>query len=140
MPGTAAAEEGVWGGCLSKKPFQKELAMHRLTFDPGQCWVLLLVHYKIMLRLLTFFQTLRFVFVFFRLPLKRKNVLPSTAVLMLCVTLINFLPTAMNVSVLLALVSSSIDQSQTVNFSLDNEQQNILEAKDAERTVNAKVN
>jgi len=59
---------------------------------------------------------------------------------MLCVTLINFLPTAMNVSVLLALVSSSIDQSQTVNFSLDNEQQNILEAKDAERTVNAKVN
>jgi hypothetical protein len=26
---------GVWGGWLSKKPFQKELAMHRLTFDPG---------------------------------------------------------------------------------------------------------
>jgi hypothetical protein len=28
---------------LSKKPFQKELAMHRLTFDPGQRRVLLLV-------------------------------------------------------------------------------------------------
>jgi len=46
MPGTAAAESGVWGGWLSKKPFQKELAMHRLTFDPGQCRVLLLVKYK----------------------------------------------------------------------------------------------
>ncbi len=43
MPGTAAAESGVWGGWLSKKPFQKELAMHRLTFDPGQRRVLLLV-------------------------------------------------------------------------------------------------
>jgi hypothetical protein len=32
---------------LSKKPFQKELAMHRLTFDPGQRRVLLLVYYKI---------------------------------------------------------------------------------------------
>jgi hypothetical protein len=32
----------VWGGWLSK-PFQKELAMHRLTFDPGQRRVLLLV-------------------------------------------------------------------------------------------------
>jgi hypothetical protein len=31
---------------LSKKPFQKELAMHRLTFDPGQRRVLLLVHNK----------------------------------------------------------------------------------------------
>jgi hypothetical protein len=31
---------------LSKKPFQKELAMHRLTFDPGQRRVLLLVPYK----------------------------------------------------------------------------------------------
>ncbi len=46
MPGTAAAEKGVWGGWLSKKPFQKELAMHRLTFDPGQRRVLLLVYYK----------------------------------------------------------------------------------------------
>jgi hypothetical protein len=35
----------VWGGWLSKKPFQKELAMHRLTFDPGQRRVLLLVTY-----------------------------------------------------------------------------------------------
>ncbi len=44
MPGTAAAQQGVWGGgWLSKKPFQKELAMHRLTFDPGQCRALLLV-------------------------------------------------------------------------------------------------
>jgi hypothetical protein len=43
MPGTAAAEYGVWGGWLNKKPFQKELAMHRLTFDPGQRRVLLLV-------------------------------------------------------------------------------------------------
>jgi hypothetical protein len=33
----------VWGGWLSKKPFHKELAMHRLTFDPGQRRVLLLV-------------------------------------------------------------------------------------------------
>jgi hypothetical protein len=33
----------VWGGWLSKKPFQKELAMYRLTFDPGQRRVLLLV-------------------------------------------------------------------------------------------------
>ncbi len=47
MPGTAAAEEGVWGGWLSKKPFQKELVMHRLTFDPGQRRVLLLVVNKI---------------------------------------------------------------------------------------------
>jgi hypothetical protein len=31
---------------LSKKPFQKELAMHRLTFDPRQCRVLLLVNNK----------------------------------------------------------------------------------------------
>jgi len=31
---------------LSKKPFQKELALHRLTFDPGQRRVLLLVLYK----------------------------------------------------------------------------------------------
>ena len=31
------------GGWLSKKPFQKELAMHGLTFDPGQRRVLLLV-------------------------------------------------------------------------------------------------
>jgi hypothetical protein len=31
---------------LSKKPFQKELAMHRLTFDPGQRRVLLLVVYN----------------------------------------------------------------------------------------------
>jgi len=44
MPGTAAAEKGVWGGWLSKKPFQKVLAMHGLTFDPGQCRVLLLVY------------------------------------------------------------------------------------------------
>jgi hypothetical protein len=36
----------VWGGWLSKKPFQKELAMHGLTFDPGQRLVLLLVIYK----------------------------------------------------------------------------------------------
>jgi hypothetical protein len=36
----------VWGGWLSKKPFQKELAMHRLTFDPGQRQVLLLVFNK----------------------------------------------------------------------------------------------
>jgi hypothetical protein len=36
----------VWGGWLSKKPFQKELAMHRLTFDPGQRRVLLLVIIK----------------------------------------------------------------------------------------------
>jgi hypothetical protein len=36
----------VWGGWLSKKPFQKELAMHRLTFDPGQRRVLLLVDYN----------------------------------------------------------------------------------------------
>jgi len=43
MPGTAAAQKGVWGGWLSKKPFQKELAMHGLTFDPGQRRVLLLV-------------------------------------------------------------------------------------------------
>ena len=43
MPGTTAAEYGVWGGWLSKKPFQKELAMHGLTFDPGQRQVLLLV-------------------------------------------------------------------------------------------------
>jgi hypothetical protein len=43
MPGTAVAEQGVWGGWLSKKPFQKELAMHRLTFHPGQRQVLLLV-------------------------------------------------------------------------------------------------
>ncbi len=35
----------MWGGWLSKKPFQKEFAMHRLTFDPGQRWVLLLVLY-----------------------------------------------------------------------------------------------
>jgi hypothetical protein len=35
----------VWGGWLSKKPFQKELPMHRLTFDPGQRRVLLLVLY-----------------------------------------------------------------------------------------------
>ena len=36
----------MWGGWLSKKPFQKELAMHGLTFDPGQRRVLLLViHY-----------------------------------------------------------------------------------------------
>jgi hypothetical protein len=35
----------VWGGWLSKKPFQKELAMHRLTFDPGQRRVLLLFLY-----------------------------------------------------------------------------------------------
>jgi hypothetical protein len=34
----------VWGGWLSKKPFQKELAMHRLTFDPGQRQVLLLAN------------------------------------------------------------------------------------------------
>ncbi len=40
------AKLGVWGGWLSKKPFQKELAMHRLTFDPGQHRVLLLVLYK----------------------------------------------------------------------------------------------
>jgi hypothetical protein len=33
----------VWGGWLSKKPFQKVFAMHRLTFDPGQRRVLLLV-------------------------------------------------------------------------------------------------
>jgi hypothetical protein len=46
MPGTAVAQKGVWGGWLSKKPFQKELAMHGLTFDPGQRWVLLLVAYK----------------------------------------------------------------------------------------------
>jgi hypothetical protein len=31
---------------LSKKPFQKELAMHGLTFDPGQHRVLLLVYNK----------------------------------------------------------------------------------------------
>jgi hypothetical protein len=31
---------------LSKKPFQKELAMHGLTFDPGQRRVLLLVNTK----------------------------------------------------------------------------------------------
>jgi hypothetical protein len=37
----------VWGGWLSKKLFQKELAMHRLIFDPGQCRVLLLVQNKI---------------------------------------------------------------------------------------------
>jgi hypothetical protein len=37
----------VWGGWLSKKPFQKELAMHRLTFDPGQRRVLLLVYHKL---------------------------------------------------------------------------------------------
>ncbi len=37
----------MWGGWLSKKPFQKVLAMHRLTFDPGQCRVLLLVIYKV---------------------------------------------------------------------------------------------
>ncbi len=43
MPGTAAAQKGVWGGWLSKKLFQKELAMHGLTFDPGQRRVLLLV-------------------------------------------------------------------------------------------------
>jgi hypothetical protein len=36
----------VWGGWLSKKPFQKELAMHGLTFDPGQRRVLLLVMFK----------------------------------------------------------------------------------------------
>jgi hypothetical protein len=36
----------VWGGWLSKKPFQKELAMHWLTFDPGQRRVLLLVSAK----------------------------------------------------------------------------------------------
>ncbi len=46
MPGTAAAESGVWGGWLSKKPFQEELAIHRLTFDPGQRRVLLLVYNK----------------------------------------------------------------------------------------------
>jgi hypothetical protein len=34
----------VWGGWLSKKPFQKGLAMHGLTFDPGQRRVLLLVN------------------------------------------------------------------------------------------------
>ncbi len=33
----------MWGGWLSKKAFQKEFAMHRLTFDPGQHRVLLLV-------------------------------------------------------------------------------------------------
>jgi hypothetical protein len=33
----------VWGGWLSKKAFQKEFDMHRLTFDPGQRRVLLLV-------------------------------------------------------------------------------------------------
>jgi hypothetical protein len=33
----------VWGGWLSKEPFKKELAMHWLTFDPGQRRVLLLV-------------------------------------------------------------------------------------------------
>jgi hypothetical protein len=33
----------VCGGWLSKKPFKKELAMHWLTFDPGQRRVLLLV-------------------------------------------------------------------------------------------------
>jgi hypothetical protein len=37
----------VWGGWLSKKAFQKEFAMHRLTFDPGQRRVLLLVYYII---------------------------------------------------------------------------------------------
>jgi hypothetical protein len=37
----------VWGGWLSKKPFQKELAMHRLTFDPRQRRVLLLVVHKV---------------------------------------------------------------------------------------------
>ncbi len=26
----------MWGGWLCKKPFQKELAMYMLTFDPGQ--------------------------------------------------------------------------------------------------------
>jgi hypothetical protein len=52
MPGTAAAELGVWCGWLSKKPFQKELAIHRLTFDPGQRRVLLLVSYKILNQLL----------------------------------------------------------------------------------------
>jgi len=34
---------GVWGGWLSKKAFKKESAMHRLTFDPGQRRVLLLI-------------------------------------------------------------------------------------------------
>ena len=34
----------MWDGWLSKKPFQKELAMHRLIFDPGQRRVLLLVY------------------------------------------------------------------------------------------------
>jgi hypothetical protein len=34
---------------LSNKPFQKELAMHGLTFDPGQCRVLLLVIYIILI-------------------------------------------------------------------------------------------
>jgi hypothetical protein len=37
---------------LSKKPFQKELAMHRLTFDPGQRRVLLLVLLYIIFKLL----------------------------------------------------------------------------------------
>ncbi len=39
----------MWGGWLSKKPFQKELAMHRLTFYPGQCRVLLLVVYIVLI-------------------------------------------------------------------------------------------
>ncbi len=53
MPGTAAAQQGVWGGWLSKKPFQKELAMHGLTFDPGQRRVLLLVKTKLTWKLFT---------------------------------------------------------------------------------------
>ncbi len=36
----------MWGRWLSKKPFQNELAMHRLTFDPRQRRVLLLVSNK----------------------------------------------------------------------------------------------
>jgi hypothetical protein len=41
--GQGGPKQGLWGGWLSKKPFQKELAMHGLTFDPGQRRVLLLV-------------------------------------------------------------------------------------------------
>jgi len=42
--GLGGPKQGLWGGWLSKKPFQKELAMHGLTFDPGQRRVLLLVN------------------------------------------------------------------------------------------------
>jgi hypothetical protein len=59
-----------------------------------------------------------------------------------CFTLISFSPTQSppserNVSDLFAAVSSSIAHDETVNFSLNNEQRNILEDKDAE---NAKGN